>query len=144
MRWANKIWGVEFYYYGFCDIIIQALAAKKRNGIGLIGITSYVVMTSYLRRIEILGKWRNNHNGLERLKGISCFFLVIGLETLLSKNLRAYREDWVSPCKHMIKTTENDYLQNEQLIDIRTEKLIISVNGEDSDSDFGIDFEDSD
>ncbi|KAF5300098.1 hypothetical protein FQA39_LY11290 [Lamprigera yunnana] len=49
----------------------------------------------------------------------------------------------VSPCKHVIKT-ESDNLQNEQLIDIRTEKLIISVNGEDSDSDFGIDFEDSD
>ncbi|KAF5274718.1 hypothetical protein FQA39_LY07110 [Lamprigera yunnana] len=52
-------------------------------------------------------------------------------------------EDWVSRCKHVIKT-ESDYLQNEQLIDVRTEKLTISVNGEDSDSDFGIDFEDSD
>ncbi|KAF5275441.1 hypothetical protein FQA39_LY06898 [Lamprigera yunnana] len=48
-------------------------------------------------------------------------------------------EDWVSRCKHVIKT-ESDYMQNEQLIDIRTEKLIISVNGKDSDSDVGIDF----
>ncbi|KAF5278614.1 hypothetical protein FQA39_LY00656 [Lamprigera yunnana] len=48
------------------------------------------------------------------------------------------------PCKHMMIKTESDYLQNKQLIDVRTEKLIISVNGEDSDSDFGIDFEDSD
>ncbi|KAF5302229.1 hypothetical protein FQA39_LY10268 [Lamprigera yunnana] len=42
-------------------------------------------------------------------------------------------------CKHMIKT-ESDYLQNEQLIDVRTEKPIISVDGENSDSKF----EDSD
>ncbi|KAF5292304.1 hypothetical protein FQA39_LY03338 [Lamprigera yunnana] len=52
-------------------------------------------------------------------------------------------EDWVSRCKHAIKT-ESDYLQNEQLIDVRTETFKISVNGEDLDSDFGIDFEDSD
>ncbi|KAF5294684.1 hypothetical protein FQA39_LY02816 [Lamprigera yunnana] len=56
---------------------------------------------------------------------------------------RGLMEDWVSRCKHLIKT-ESDYLQNEQLIDVRTEKLIISLNGEDSDSDLGIDFENSD
>ncbi|KAF5274717.1 hypothetical protein FQA39_LY07109 [Lamprigera yunnana] len=52
-------------------------------------------------------------------------------------------DDWVSSCKHVIKT-ESDYLQNDQLIDVRSKKLIISVNGEDSGFDFGIDFEDSD
>ncbi|KAF5288359.1 hypothetical protein FQA39_LY15449 [Lamprigera yunnana] len=51
-------------------------------------------------------------------------------------------EDWCRRCEEVIKT-ECDYLQNEQLVHVRTEKLIISVNGEDSVSTFGIDFEDS-
>ncbi|KAF5304451.1 hypothetical protein FQA39_LY09647 [Lamprigera yunnana] len=56
-----------------------------------------------------------------------------------SDYIESSEEDWVSRCKNVIKT-ESNYLQNEQLIDVRTEKLIISVNVEDSDSNFGIEF----
>lgn len=47
---------------------------------------------------------------------------------------------WQQCCSHVIKIEET-YLTNEHLIDVQTERLIISVNGESSDEDDEIDCE---
>lgn len=49
-------------------------------------------------------------------------------------------EDWIKRCEHVIQVEDN-YLENEIIIDCRTEELIINLNDDDSDSDFGFESE---